>query len=163
MATYNVIGEQSRRWGADARLDLYDEDGGKWSFVTSADGGTLTLQKEGTTLWSMSTAGANPYLRLGSPEACTIVSGALTVTKSFVEVTSESSTSDQVDTITKADVQEGDILIICGASGHTITVDDANIDLGAGTRAVAGQNQFLTLIYNGSSWSELAFTAGDNA
>ncbi len=104
-------------------------------------------------------------LRFGAAEACTIVSGVLTVTSSYVRVTSESSTADQVDTITKAGVAEGDILVLIPTDGHTITVDDANIDLGAATRAVAPGGA-LILHYNGTatSWQELTFlAAADNA
>lgn len=106
------------------------------------------------------------HLSLGHPEIITIDDGDLAIPEgesSYIECVSESSTSDQIDTITKVGVQRGDILVLSAAAGHTITVDDANIDLGNSTRALVGVGQFLTLIYNGAGWSELAFCAGDNS
>lgn len=50
-------------------------------------------------------------------------------------------------------------------AGHTITVDDANINLGAATRAVAPGGSLL-LRYDGveDQWTEVAFlAAADNA
>jgi hypothetical protein len=83
-------------------------------------------------------------------------------------VTSESGTSDQLDSIVKADATDGDILILVPKSTDTITVDDANIDLGAATRAVA-PGGVIVLLYNSgavsaASWQEVLFlAASDNA
>lgn len=107
-------------------------------------------------------------LSFGAAEACTVASGVLTVTKSYVRVTSESGTSDTVDTITKADAADGDILILVPKNTDTITFDDANIDLGDATRAVA-PGGVLILLYNSgavsaASWQEVVFlAASDNA
>ena len=103
---------------------------------------------------------------LGAPEQYGIVSGVVTIAageSSYIRLKSESSTTDTVDTITVTDVQIGDILFLEAFPGHTITVDDANIDLGAATRALTDVGQMLTLFYNGASWSEMAYVAGDNA
>lgn len=97
----------------------------------------------------------------GTPEAVTIASGVATLTRPFAELTSESSTSDQLDNVTLSGVQAGDIVVLTAAATHTITVDDGSIDLGAATRTLVPGN-FLTLIYNGTTWSELAYAAGDN-
>lgn len=102
---------------------------------------------------------------IGAAEEVTVDSGDITVTGQYVRITSESSTADQVDTITKADAADGDMLLCVAAATHTITFDDANIDLGAGTRAVAPGGHLL-LLYNGdsTSWQELTFlAASDNA
>lgn len=105
-------------------------------------------------------------LSFGAAEEVTIASGVATVTKSYVRLTSESSTSDQLDTITKADATDGDILILVPKSTDTITVDDANIDLGAATRAVA-PGGVIVLLYNagaagGASWQEVLFLAASD-
>lgn len=101
----------------------------------------------------------------GTAEAVTIASGVATVTRSYVRLTSESSTTDTVDTITMTGAADGDLLLLVSASGHTITVDDANVNLGASTRAVAPGGSLL-LRYDGveTQWTEVAFlAAADNA
>lgn len=101
----------------------------------------------------------------GAAEAVTIASGVATVSRSYVRLTSESSTTDTVDTITMSGAADGDLLLLVSAAGHTITVDDANINLGAATRAVAPGGSLL-LRYDGveSQWTEVAFlAAADNA
>lgn len=91
----------------------------------------------------------------------TIASGVLTVTKTVVLPLPESSTSDTIDTITKAGVVAGDLLLLYVPATNTITVDDANINLGAATRAIAPGGSLL-LYYDGSQWTELAFTAASD-
>lgn len=109
-----------------------------------------------------------PKLALGAVEDVTIASGVATITKSYVRLTSESGTTDTLDTITKVGVVDGDILVLIPKNTDTITVDDANIDLGAATRAVA-PGGVMILLYNGSavgaaSWQEVVFlAASDNA
>jgi hypothetical protein len=102
-------------------------------------------------------------LSFGAAEEVTIASGVATVTKSYVRLTSESGTSDQLDTITKADATDGDILVLIPKATDTITVDDANIDLGAATRAVA-PGGVIVLLYNGAipSWQEVVFLAASD-
>lgn len=51
------------------------------------------------------------------------------------------------------------MLLLVADTGDTITVDDANIDLGAATRAI-GPGGHLQLWYDGTSWCELTFLAG---
>lgn len=123
----------------------------------------------GTEVAAITTSGlralAQTQLRFGAAEEATIASGVLTVTKTFVRVTSESGTSDTVDSITKTDVTDGDLLILIPKSTDTITYDDANIDLGAATRATA-PGGVIVLLYNAqvSQWQEVVFlAASDNA
>lgn len=100
---------------------------------------------------------------LGAHEVVTIASGVATITKSNVWLAAESSTTDQLDTLTLAGAKDGDVVFLRSDTGDTITVDDANIDLGAATRAIA-PGGCLALIYDGTSWAELFFiTAADNA
>ena len=105
------------------------------------------------------------WLRLGAPTVSTIASGVLTVTGSFTAAAAESSTTDQVDSITVSGttVADGDLLVIIADAGDTITFDDANINLGAATRAVAPGGA-LILRYDAAdtSWTELVFLAGSD-
>lgn len=98
-------------------------------------------------------------LRLGSPTVVTIASGVATITTGFVALAAESSTTDQLDTLTLATAGAGDIVLLVADTGDTITVDDANIDLGAATRAI-GPGGCLALRYDGTSWVEMFFLAG---
>ena len=103
------------------------------------------------------------FFGFGAPEEATIASGVLTVTKPLVRPLPESSTADQVDSIVYTGAQEGDILILVSDATNTITVDDANINLGAATRAIAPGGT-LVLRYDGTQWTEVLFlAASDNA
>ena len=88
----------------------------------------------------------------------TIASGVLTVTGSFVDPQPESGTADTVDSIVMTGVQAGDQLNIHIPATNTITFDDANINLAAASRAVAPGGSLL-LVYDGTQWSEMFFTA----
>lgn len=102
-------------------------------------------------------------LGFGAAEAATVASGVLTVTQSYVNVLPESSTSDTVDSIVKAGAADGDILVLTSKATNTITFDDANIALGAATRAVAPGGS-LILQFDGTQWVERTFLAGaDNS
>jgi hypothetical protein len=98
---------------------------------------------------------------LGALETPTIATGVLTVTKPFVDPQPESSTTDQVDSIVYAGAEAGDLLCILVPATNTITFDDANINLAAATRAVAPGGS-LWLIYDGTEWTELFFTAASD-
>ena len=103
------------------------------------------------------------FLGFGTPESSAIATGVLTVTKSFVIPLPESSTSDTVTSIVMAGAQAGDVLLVHVPATNTITFDDASINLGAGTRAVAPGGSLL-LVFDGTQWTELFFTAAtDNA
>ena len=97
--------------------------------------------------------------RLGAPTVVTIASGVATITTGFVALAAESSTTDQLDTLTLSGAGAGDLVLLIADTGDTITVDDANIDLGAATRAI-GPGGCLLLRYDGSSWCEVFFLAG---
>jgi hypothetical protein len=102
-------------------------------------------------------------LRLGAADIVTIASGVATVTKGFTAFAAESSTADQLDTLTVAGAVDGDLILLVPDVGDTITVDDANINLGAATRAIAPGGHLL-LYFNATKWNELTFLAGaDNA
>ena len=98
-------------------------------------------------------------------QSATIASGVLTIAKltPVVEVVGEGAADDQLDTLTVTDAVAGDTVILISDGSDTITVDDANIDLGGATRAVApGGN--LHLRYDGTTWAEVSFlAAADNA
>lgn len=95
----------------------------------------------------------------GAGEAVTIASGVATITKSYVVLDAEGAgTTDQLDTLTKADAAAGDIVLLTVNATDTITVDDANINLAAATRAIAPGGS-LMLVYDGTEWTELFFTA----
>lgn len=114
----------------------------------------------GTSIWY-----ENSWIRRGTPAICTIASGVLTATQSFIAAAAESGTADQVDSIALSGITAvaGDELIIVPDAGDTITFDDANIDLGAATRACAPGGS-ITLRYDGTSWYEVTFlAAADNA
>ena len=98
-------------------------------------------------------------------QVITIASGVATVPKltPVIVLAAESSTTDTLDTLTVTNVLRGDTTILVADTGDTITVDDANIDLGAATRAIAPGGS-LHVRYDGTSWVEVAFlAAADNA
>ena len=103
---------------------------------------------------------------LGFPEYLTVASGVLTIpagSNSHINVNGEGDATDQLDTITKADVQTGDFLLLRSVGSQTLTVDDANINLGANTRAIA-PGGCIGLYYDGTEWTEMFYTAeGNNA
>ncbi len=124
--------------------------------VVSRDGVAGALTVEGAAI-------ADGIFGLGTHETATIASGVLTVTKSYVWAAAESSTTDQVDSIVYTGAAQGDLLLIHVPATNTITFDDADINLAAATRAVAPGGSLL-LVYDGTQWSEVLFTAAtDNA
>lgn len=126
--------------------------------------GDVSLTHDGTSLLvSAGRLSLGGVVGFGAAEAVTIASGVATVTRSYVRLTSESSTTDTVDTITMAGATDGDLLLLVPAATHTITVDDANINLGAATRAIAPGGSLL-LVFDGTEWTEVTFlAASDNA
>ena len=88
----------------------------------------------------------------------TIAGGVLTVTGSLVDPQPQTGTTDTVDSIVLTGVQAGDLLFIHVPATNTITFDDASINLAAATRAVAPGGSIL-LVYDGTQWSEMFFTA----
>jgi hypothetical protein len=151
MSTFSNIGSRL----VDGDLLFYSKTTGATIATFGAAGATLTIATGGLTVAD---------LAFGSAEAVAIAVGVATVTGSFVELTSETGTTDQLDTITKADAAAGDLLLLVPVATDTITVDDANINLGGiGSRAIAPGGSLL-LYYDGTEWTELFFTAStDNA
>ena len=124
--------------------------------VVSRDGVAGALTVEGAAI-------ADGIFGLGAHETATIASGVLTVTKSYVWAAAESSTTDQVDSIVFTGAADGTLLLLVADTGDTITFDDAAINLGAATRAVAPGGCIL-LRFDGTSWAEVLFlAAADNA
>lgn len=104
----------------------------------------------------MTGAGA---LRLGAGEAVTIATGVATITRPFVVLDAEGAgTTDQLDTITYTGAVAGQVLLLTVTATDTITVDDANINLAAATRAIAPGGALL-LYFDGTEWTELVFIA----
>jgi len=124
---------------------------------------TLTVTGTIATVGTNRRSGAG-FFGFGAPEAVTIASGVATVTKPFVVLDAEGAgTTDTLDTITYTGAAEGDLLMLISTATDTITVDDANIDLGAATRAIAPGGTMI-LRFDGTSWVEVVFlTAADNS
>ena len=98
-------------------------------------------------------------------QVITIAGGVATVAAltPVIELTGEGGADDTLTTLTVAGVRTGDTVMLVATAGDTITVDDATIDLVAGTVAVAGDTTLL-LRYNGTQWSQVATTISvDNA
>lgn len=113
--------------------------------------------------------GVRPELRRRRPSgilSSTIASGVLTVEGNYPVVTPlpETSTTDTIDSIVcKPPAEAGDTMLLHVPATNTITVDDANINLGAATRAIAPGGSLL-LVFDGTQWSEVSFlAASDNA
>lgn len=91
----------------------------------------------------------------------TIASGVLTVpgNQFVVNPLPEAGAADQLDSIvTRPPARAGDLLLLHVPATNTITVDDANINLAAATRAIAPGGSLL-LVFDGTEWSEVLFTA----
>ena len=123
--------------------------------------GTVTVDGASTLTGAIAANGklSARNFAFGAGEAVTIASGVATITKSYVILDAEGAgTTDQLDTITKADAAQGDVVLLTVNATDTITVDDANINLGAATRAIAPGGA-LVVYYDGTEWTELAFIA----
>jgi hypothetical protein len=101
------------------------------------------------------------FFGYGTLTTPTIASGVLTVTGSLVDPQPQGGSTDTVDSIVLSGVQVGDVLFIHIPATNTITFDDAVINLAAATRAVAPGGS-LVLVYDGSQWTEMFFTAATN-
>lgn len=145
--------------------NIYDASG---NLVMTIEGDNRKIVVPAGVTWDISGtirlgASSASKLGLGALETPTIAGGVLTVTKPFVNPQPESSTSDTVDSIVYTGAAAGDFLLIHVPATNTITFDDANINLGAATRAVAPGGSLL-LVYDGTQWTEVAFlAAADNA
>lgn len=85
-------------------------------------------------------SGSSGSVDYGTPTAKTLASNVLTVTKpGYYTLTSESGTSDQLDRIDG--LNQGEIVLLQAASGHTITV-------AAGTYMKMPSNFVLNNVYD---------------
>ena len=103
-------------------------------------------------------AQVDKFFGFGTLTAPTIAGGVLTVTGSFIDPQPQTGSTDTVDSITMTGAQAGDLLLIHIPATNTITFADTNINLGGATRAVAPGGSLL-LVYDGTQWSEMFFTA----
>lgn len=134
---------------------VQDFAGGLTGNVTGDITGDVTGDVTAATV-ALAGAGA---LRLGTGEAVTIDTGVATITRPFVVLDAEGAgTTDQLDTITYTGAVAGQLLLLTVNATDTITVDDANINLAAATRAIAPGGSLL-LFFDGTEWTELHFTA----
>ena len=105
----------------------------------------------------------DPVVR-GNQKSVTIATGVATVPypTNVVLLIGEGAANDTLTTLTVSGVTAGDIITLISDGSDTITVDDANIDLGAATRGIApGGN--LVVRYDGTGWAEVSFlAAADN-
>lgn len=158
--------------------DWYVWDGDSWEAYTfpllDATSPELPSTDEKAALFAANSPDAgNPFatmddlaaptvLSLSTPAetgaGVTIAAGVLTVTQTVVIPLPESGSADQIDSIVKAGVVAGDELLLLVPVTNTITVDDANINLAAATRAIAPGGS-LRLVYDGSRWTEVSFVA----
>ena len=120
---------------------------------------TIKMDNGATTITgTLRRAGAG-LLGLGAAEAVTLVSNEATITKPYVILDAEGAgTTDQLDTITYTGAADGDLLLLTVTATDTITVDDANINLAAATRAIAPGGSLL-LRFDGTEWTEVVFVA----
>jgi len=96
---------------------------------------------------------------LGTSSVVTIATGAITVTESYHEVDTEgAAATDDLDTISVTDIQNGTILVLQPASGsRTVVVKDGTGNLRiAGDFSMDGNHDTITLIKDTSSWYELS-------
>lgn len=135
--------------------------GGLTGLTVVSGGATITAGGLAVTAGGIRLGTGANRLGLGAAEAVTIATGVATVTKPYVALSGEGAADDQLDTITWTGAAAGDLLILTRGA-NTITVDDANIDLGAATRALSATGHYLGLIYDGAGWGELFFVQGDN-
>ncbi len=96
------------------------------------------------------------FLNLGARTTKTIASGVITPTTTRTVMTPQSGTTDDLDTVTAG--TEGDVIILYGSSGNTITVKEAvdNILLKGAVDYSMGIWDSLTLCLRGSFWTEIA-------
>ena len=102
------------------------------------------------------------FLGLGTAEADTISGDDLTITKGYVTVTSESGTTDNLDTLISS-APIGSLCVLQAASGHTITCRNNTAGagqlllLGAASRALAGSGKLTLIRAAAGAWHELSF------
>ena len=132
-------------------LHFFSKVSGDDLLVLDPDADTVTIRNIGDLSFGPATVIAE------ASDVLTIPAGA-----SYVAVAAETSTTGGVVTITKAGAAEGQLLLLTCDAGDTITVDNANIQLGAATRVLDDGGHIL-LRYDGTDWVEMTFlTAADH-
>jgi hypothetical protein len=98
---------------------------------------------------------------LNDATVLTLVSGAVTQTQSFHKIAAETSTTDDLDTITPltktaAGITYRPFMFLMADTGDTITVkhNTGNFDLVGGANIALSGNDVLLVFYNGSKWSD---------
>lgn len=91
-------------------------------------------------------------------ESLTASAGAVTPTRAIFQVTSETGSADDLDTIAQTNHPDGRVVIVRATSGHTITVRDnqGNIQLTRDINMVLDSTTaWLMLLRDGSTWREI--------
>lgn len=144
--------------GGNSHAFLWYDTSAKILRLYSGDGVEVAKFDNGVTTLTGSVLQAGTGRRgWGSPEQVTIASGVATITNHFVQLTSESGTTDTLDSFTFSGAAAGDMVRFIPKATDTITFDNsATMLLGAATRAVApgGYIDFQLL---GSTWQERGF------
>lgn len=93
----------------------------------------------------------------------TIAGGAVTVTGGYHTLTSETGTSDQLDTINGGVL--GQIVYLSATATHTITISNSagNIRDIRGVNVVMSGNVTMAVMFNGTNWLTMRPGAGDPA
>lgn len=169
VAYANTGGNSQEYWHIDssAGLMVFNEASADLDFRFETNGNANALVIDGgtdvVTLGATTRIGTTGIFSLGTGATATIATGVLTATRSYMIMDAEGAgTTDQLDSITGPGTPaDGDLLLLVANATDTITVDDANINLGAATRAVAPGGSLL-LRYDGTEtqWTELAFLTG---
>lgn len=100
-----------------------------------------------------------PFLVLGTPEALTISGGAITISRAYVRVDTESAAAtDDLDTISGG--VTGQLLVMRSTnSSRTVVVKDGlgNINLAGGADFSLDNSQdMLLLLWRGDTWLEIS-------
>ena len=97
------------------------------------------------------------FLQIGAIQIITIASGAITVTSSYVRLTGEGLSADDLDTINSS-ATDGTIIILRIAAEVITVTENGNIELGATTRVLSHNQDRLMLHYDGTKWSEISYS-----
>ena len=102
----------------------------------------------------------NNFLSIGEPESVQISGGAVTATKLYIEVESETGVADELDTVNMAGVSNGWIMWIQAKNGHTITVKDSvgNMQLNGDRVLGPGVAGKLCCVYRVVKFDEWSYT-----
>lgn len=141
-------GTGNLRLNADFRMNsTFDtivlfQDGKSWREICRSDNSTRS-----------------GFLNAGGEDTVTISSGVITPTTGYIQVATESAAaSDDLDTITATNIEDGSILIMrADSSSNTVVCKDGtgNLQL-AGDFSLTHINDTITLIWGGSNWLEVS-------